>query len=329
MKKLGVLVSLVGFSFCASAQSVNLDDRGVNKFSADPIPESHIMYKKSLWRMMDLREKQNQPFFASGMEVTQVIIDAVKKGLIQPWKTDSLSDGTPLTTEEFMEKLVIPSAEEAYSDDELEFLGGDGGGDGGGGGGDDPFGFGGGGDDPFGFGGGGDDPFGFGGGGDDPFGGGGAAEEKKPAEKKAGEVFYYAGKDLWQLELKEDIIFDKQRSRMVKDILAFTLLIPADHPDNLKGIEETVASFSYKELVEKVFTNNPKAIWFNPYNDKEHKSIADAFKLRLFSSYLTRMSDPQNRTITDIYGGDPGAGIQAARYEENKLLEFEHNLWSY
>jgi len=272
------------------------------------------MYKKMMWRMIDLREKQNQPLFAQGSEVTQVIIDAVRAGLVQPWKTDSLSDGAPLTSEEFMEKLIIPSNEEVYSDEELEFLGG-----GDGGGGDDPFGFGD--DDPFGFG--GDDPFGF----DD--GGLGAAEEPAQEEKKGGQIFYYEGKDLWQLEVKENLIFDKQRSIMVHDIQALTIVIPADHPDNVKGIEETVASFSYKELMEKVFTNNPKAIWYNPYNDKEHKSLADAFEMRLFSSYLTKINNPSNETITDTYGGDPGRGIQASHLEEEKLLEYEHNLWSY
>jgi len=309
MKSLGVYVILFCSSMLCYGQTISLDDKSIDKFSYKPVHESRIMYKKMMWRMIDLREKQNQPLFAQGSEVTQVLIDAVKAGLVQPWKTDSLSDGSPMTSEEFLEKLIIPSNEEVYSDEELEFLGGDGGGD------DDPFGFGG--DDPFGFG--GDDPFGM------------ESEEKTEEEKapKQSQVFYYEGKDLWQLEVKENLIFDKQRSIMIHDIQALTIVIPADHPDNVKGIEETVASFSYKELMEKVFTNNPKAIWYNPHNDKEHKSLADAFELRLFSSYLTKINNPTNETITDKYGGSPDKGIQASHLEEEKILEFEHNLWSY
>jgi len=299
MKKLGVSILLLCLISLSYAQTISLDDKGIDKHSYKPVPESHIMYKKMMWRMIDLREKQNQPFFAQGKEVTQVIIDAVKAGLIQPWKNDSLSDGQPLTSEQFLERLLIPSNEEVYTDDELGFLNDDAGGD---------------------------NPF-------DDFGGFGEPEpetkDDAKEESKPNQFFYYEGKDLWQLEVKENWIFDKQRSTTIFDIQALTIVIPADHPDNVKGIEEVVASFSYKELIEKVFTNNPEAIWYNPYNDKEHKSLADAFELRLFSSYLTKINNPTNETITDIYGGDPGTGIQASKLEEQRLLEFEHNLWSF
>ncbi len=300
MKKLGVsilLLCLIGLDY---AQTISLDDKGIDKHSYKPVPESHIMYKKMMWRMIDLREKQNQPFFAQGKEVTQVIIDAVKAGLIQPWKNDSLSDGQPLTSEQFLQKLLIPSNEELFSDEDLDFINNDAGGD-----------------NPFG------NEFGF------DLGEETNDEVEEEDKSNTGQVFYYEGKDLWQLEVKENWIFDKQRSTTIFDIQALTIVIPADHPDNVKGIEEVVASFSYKELIEKVFTNNPEAIYYNPYNDKEHKSLADAFELRLFSSYLTKINNPTNETITDIYGGDPGKGIQASKLEEQRLLEFEHNLWSF
>ena len=76
MKKLGVSILLLCLISLSYAQTISLDDKGIDKHSYKPVPESHIMYKKMMWRMIDLREKQNQPFFAQGKEVTQVIIDA-------------------------------------------------------------------------------------------------------------------------------------------------------------------------------------------------------------------------------------------------------------
>ena len=131
------------------------------------------------------------------------------------------------------------------------------------------------------------------------------------------------------MQIKENLVFDKQRSVMYHDILAITMLVPADHPDNIKGIELPIASFSYKELKQKVFTDNPNAIWYNPYNDAEHKSLADAFELRLFSSYIIKVSNPNDDYLVDIYGGDPKVGIMASQWKEFELLEYEHNLWEF
>jgi len=305
MKMLCIKVFAMSFVGMAYGQIISLDDKGMNPNSIKPIHESRIMYKKEMVRMIDLREKQNQPFFAQGREVSQVIIDAVKDGLIQAWKTDELSEGEKMTREEFLQKLIIPITEETYSQEELDFLeSGDN---------EDNNSI----EDSW------QNDF-FGGNNNDMFNDLSREETVTPQQ-----TFYYQGKDLWQLEIKEERIFDKQRSIMIDDIQAITLIIPSDHPDNIRGIEEAIASFSYKELVEKVFRNNPKAIWYNPYNDKEHKSLADAFELRLFSSYITKVSNPRNETLTDIHGGSPARGLKASLDLEYEMLEFEHNLWSY
>ncbi|MCR5887809.1 hypothetical protein LRS06_08460 [Hymenobacter sp. J193] len=63
-----------------------------------PIPNSDIMFRKTIWRMIDLREKQNKPMFSSGREISQVILDAVRRGELQAYKDDSLA--RTLTREE-------------------------------------------------------------------------------------------------------------------------------------------------------------------------------------------------------------------------------------
>ena len=56
-----------------------------------PIPNSDIMFRKTIWRAIDLREKQNKPMFAEGKEISRVIIEAVKRGELQAYRNDSLT----------------------------------------------------------------------------------------------------------------------------------------------------------------------------------------------------------------------------------------------
>jgi gliding motility associated protien GldN len=280
MKKLSVLsVALfVILSFNVSAQNQpEAMEGGYNKYSLRQVHDSDIMYKKTIIRAVDLREKQNQPMFAKNKEITRILIEAVKNGTIKPYKNDSLDLGSPITINEFMENMVIPSSAPELSAEEKEI----------------------------------------------------ALAMGDSSAFLSGGTEYYFPHHLYQLELKEDLIFDKQRSRMYYDIHAVTMFVPADLPDNIKGIQLPVASFSYKELVEKVFKDNPHAIWYNPQNDAEHKSLADAFELRLFSSYIIKVSNPMNAYLSDIYGGDQQKGIMASQWAAYELLEFEHNLWEF
>jgi hypothetical protein len=48
--------------------------------SIRPTPEGDIMFKRTLWRVINLKEKQNKPMFALNHEISRLIIDAVKSG---------------------------------------------------------------------------------------------------------------------------------------------------------------------------------------------------------------------------------------------------------
>ncbi len=135
----------------------------------------------------------------------------------------------------------------------------------------------------------------------------------------------YMARDIYQLEIKENVLFDKQQSKWIYDIQAITLYIPADHPLNTRGIQITLASFSYKDLAEKLFKDNPKAIWYNIENDREHKNLADAFDLRLFSSYIIKVSNAKDAFLSDIYSSEE-KGRMASNWSAQQLMEYEHNL---
>lgn len=250
---------------------------GFNKYSIRPIHESDIMYKKTILRALDLREKQNQPIFSRNKEITRLLIEATRRGEVTPYATDSLKEGRILTLSEFDEVMRIPTSLDTMALYDMY----------------------------------------------------GPEWKTNPEVAPMLASQFYFPQDLYQMQIKEDLIFDKQRSRMYFDIHSITMLIPADHPQNVKGIEIPVASFEYKELAENVFKDNPNAIWYNPKNEQEHRNLADAFELRLFSSYIIRVSNPMNAYLVDIYGGDQQKGILASQWAAFELLEYEHNLWEF
>ncbi len=285
-----ILVSII-IVFPAVSQVPVYNDNSVR-----PIPKYEQLYKKRVWRRMDLREQQNKPFFAFNNEITKILIQEVKKGTLQPYVNDSLK--TKMSMEDFLVKIKLPGMDEEEDD--------------GFGGGFDDDGFG---DDGF-----GDDGFGDDGFGEDPFGGGDEEEEEAVSDE-------FLPTQITLLEIMEDIIFDKRRSLVYYDIQSIKMVIPASEFET--GVSRDVAVFKWKDL-NRVFRSLPgEAIWFNRQNSAEHRNLADAFDLRLFSSRLVKVDNPRNDYIVDIYNRSLKEGLLASYWLEMELMEKEHNVWEY
>jgi gliding motility associated protien GldN len=284
VKFIGVAAGIM-LSVGAIAQQVPTSAAATNP-SARPIPEHDILFKKTVWRKIDLREKQNKPMFSENREITKIIINAVKSGELTAYKTDSVN--TPLTREEFVQNMTPKQQGGGLSDAEIAA------------------------------------GFGKQEEGDDAWG---AALGKDAVKPKGGPVSNeYFPKQLYLLELKENIVFDKKRSRLYHDIHTISIKVPATL--NPLGFEQNVGSFKMSDLV-KIFRNNPEmAIWYNAQNDAQHKNLADAFDLWLFSSYITKISNPGDRALADIYGGGKKS-LLAAQDAMEALIEYEYSLWSY
>lgn len=255
--------------------------------SLRPTPEGDIMFKRTLWRVINLKEKQNKPMFALNHEISRLIMDAVKSGELPAYKNDSLT--TLIGGAEFsanLRKQATLSAEELESIDrarkewvEMEQL-------------------------------------------------------KKKRNRNyqiqpfneasvSGGVADYLPSEIDKMELKEHVIFDKKRSQLKYDIQAISLIVK----DASSGFDKVLASFAYKDLV-KVFRDHPKeAIWYNLQNDAQHKNLADAFDLRLFSSYIRKVSNPADEDLRSIHGGNIQSILASQRAIE-ELVEFESSLWS-
>jgi gliding motility associated protien GldN len=244
------------------------------------VADNYIMFKKTLIRRLNLTEKQNKPFNAKNSELSALIIQGAKEGLLQPYMSDSCL--RPMPDDEFISSL------------QYEIQGG------------------------------GDD---FGGG----FGGGFGDEAEEESEGDGKNFNDIDPTEFNKLYIKEDLIFDRNRSRMFYYIRSITLGIPAN-PNYEIQFEKRVASFRYEDIIKLLRgPYRDKALWYNEENQGGHINLADALELRLFSAPIIGVSNSQNLDIRQMYADkiaqDPMNAMVLQQEAEMKLMEYESNLW--
>ncbi|GAB4400988.1 MAG: hypothetical protein OHK0053_23120 [Microscillaceae bacterium] len=281
-KIISVSVLMVWLSLMSFSVFAQLGPQGFNPNSVRPILEDDIMYRKTIWRKINLLEKQNKPFFSSRNEITQVILEAVEQRKVQPFVPTSDPRKSGFDDEDQMEYEECVQKMKSYYDPNF------------------------------------------------------------------GDSVIIRPSELYQIEIKEDLVFDRRRSLMYWDIQAITIVMPqGTTPDTQMG-ELPIATFRFKDLydyfneaykasLEKGPTEDLRAFWYNPDNPKRHVSLSDAFDLRLFSSRIFKVANPDDNDIGSIinneYGADNPETAKKILYESQKieydLREFEHNLWEF
>ena len=99
-----ILVGLALLAGCNIAFAQQ-EEAQINPNSLLNIPKYEQLYKVRVWRIVDLKEKQNKGFFARGNEITKLIMDAVRSGEIADiYTSDSLT--SKKSKEKFTEDLV-------------------------------------------------------------------------------------------------------------------------------------------------------------------------------------------------------------------------------
>ena len=237
--------------------------RGYDPLSVRKVHVSDVMYKMQVWRVLDLREKCNQPFFAKDNQITKAIIEEVYAGRLNAFSKDSLTH--LLSLQEFKDKVIDPSSAQVDAD----------------------------------------------------------------GNPIAGSGVPFLPQALYILKFRENLLFDKQRSRFYYDIQTVTLFIPAEY-NTIKGTETEVATFKYKDLV-KVFKNMPNARWYNSQNRAEDKKVSDAMDLRLFCSRIIKLSNPRDAMIEDLpeYNSTDKTILIASQKYEYDLVAKENEVWDY
>ncbi len=271
---------LVIFLITVIVVEVQAQQRTAAEIIKPEVADNYIMFKKTLIRRLNLTEKQNKPFNAKNSELSALIIQGAKEGLLQPYMSDSCL--RPMPDDEFISSL------------QYEIQGG------------------------------GDD---FGGG----FGGGFGDEAEEESEGDGKNFNDIDPTEFNKLYIKEDLIFDRNRSRMFYYIRSITLGIPAN-PNYEIQFEKRVASFRYEDIIKLLRgPYKEKALWYNEQNQGAHINLADALELRLFSAPIIGVSNSQNLDIRQMYADkiaqDPMNAMVLQQEAEMKLMEYESNLW--
>lgn len=310
VRKVILFAALSAYAFASSGQNAESDEfyrveieEQYNPNSINPIPKYEHHYKLRVWRTVDLREKQNKGFFSNNGEITRLIVDAVRSGEITDvYASDSLT--TKISKEEFIGRLQAQGGmtydqwdptRDWYTDEIASYNGRN---------------------------------------yralrdsrGDNPE----TTIDDAWAMTSEGRAIDYLPRQMYQLRLMEDVIFDKRRSRLYYDVQAIQIIVPG--AETTTQVDEYLGWFKYKDL-EKVFRNHPqKAVWFNRQNTAQNKNFADAILLRLFHGSIWKIENPDDFTIYDVYVGNGRPykeAVWATEWAEMELMEKEHNLWEF
>jgi gliding motility associated protien GldN len=297
MRLLILCLLLVGFFTNGFSQR----DTIVNPNSIEKIPFYEQLYRFRVWRNVNLKEKQNAAFKSAKSDIGAFIIKCIKNGSLTAYDGDSVK--APQTVDQV---LVLNAAVQSPPyDAKKNYV---------------------------------------------------ASEEayfegKNYLSSRNDNVAHLPTDPQWwelsgnqtetlqpsqieELQIVEDLIFDKRRSRLYYDILYVGIIVQKDGNYNPKGY------VYYKDLVKliekaahsKDLDERDKVQWRNRYNPSENKTFVDAFKLRLFHGVIEKVENPDDRTIQNIYelnGRTIGESVFARWEEEMKMMEKEHNLWEY
>ena len=125
-----------------------------------------------------------------------------------------------------------------------------------------------------------------------------------------------------KFQIKEDWIFDKQRSIYEPRIIGIAPMIKVKAAGQDLG--EQPAFWIYFPEARQTFVTKEV---MSRANDATGLSYDDIFMKRIFSSYIVKVSNPDDLRIKDYAQGIDK--LYEAERVKKELLDFEHDMWSY
>jgi len=149
-------------------------------------------------------------------------------------------------------------------------------------------------------------------------------EDLETGEKKeVRSVEPISSSDVVAYELKEDWLFDKQRSeRYVRIIGIAPVVLKRNEAGEVKGTKELF--WLYYPECRYIFNNYDV---FNSHNNAQQMTFDQLFQLRRFTSYIIKEDNVYDRSI-DTYAKGVDALLESERIK-NDVFIMEHDLWHY
>lgn len=130
-------------------------------------------------------------------------------------------------------------------------------------------------------------------------------------------------RDITQYQIKEDWIFDKQRSERYVRIIGIAPMKEDYDDEGTKRGYKTLFWLYFPEC-RYVFAN---ASVFNFQNDAKRRTFEEIFQNRMFSSYIIKEANVYDRSIA-AYARGIDALLESERIKD-ELFTVEHDLWHY
>ena len=127
-----------------------------------------------------------------------------------------------------------------------------------------------------------------------------------------------------KFRIKEEWIFDRERSEMVVRVLGIAPVREVIDPNTGEIRGESIMFWIYYPEARPFLASHYA---FNPNNDKVKLSWETVFEMRFFDSYIVKEDNVYDREI-QTYATDIDAVLEAERIKM-ALFRFEHELWHY
>ena len=133
---------------------------------------------------------------------------------------------------------------------------------------------------------------------------------------------------VYKYRIKEEVVFDKETSRLYTRILGIAPQMPKYTSDGSVSLGLFTLFWVYYPDLRPILA---KYQVYNPKNFGARMSWEDLFESRMFSSYITKctLDNPFNLTLKEKYGKNSLFVLLEGDAIKEKIFNYEQDLWAY
>jgi hypothetical protein len=146
--------------------------------------------------------------------------------------------------------------------------------------------------------------------------------DKLSVKEEDGAVSQYTYRHLYQIEVGEDLVFDKQRSIPVYQVKYITLFIPQEI--NYRGIHEALVTFRFQDCGKLFIQDGYDG---TSLNEKVKINFRDALLLHMYTAEIVKMGDEDDLYFDQKYP-KPADAFIARKKSEEEVLEYFYRIYN-